>query len=102
MVSSGAEMLLDVEANFILTAEITEHWPVSVAFIEFQEITTDNKSDYSSLASIHESYSNDYLMHVAVFWKLLLWTWGKEMCVFVLIFAVCSADELCPHWSHYL
>lgn len=71
MVSSEAEMLTDVEANFILTAEITEDWPVSVAFIEVQEIITDNKSDYPSISSIHEYYHNDYLLHTAVFWKLL-------------------------------
>lgn len=62
MVSSEAEMLIDIEVNIILTAEITEDWPVSVAFIKVQEIITDNKADYPSLASNHESCCNDYLM----------------------------------------
>lgn len=43
MVSSEAETLIDIESNIILTAEITENWPVSVAFIEVREIITDNK-----------------------------------------------------------
>lgn len=71
MVSSEVEMLVDVEANFILTAEITEDWPVSVTFIEVQETITDIKSGYPSLASIHDSYCKDYLTHIALFWKLL-------------------------------
>lgn len=71
IVRSGAEMLIDVEANFILTEEITEDWPISVAFIEVQDIITDNKSDCPSIASFHEYYCNDYLMHIALFWKLL-------------------------------
>lgn len=43
MVSSEAETLMDIEANVILTAEIRGNWPVSVAFIEVQEIIIDNK-----------------------------------------------------------
>lgn len=58
-------------ANFVLTAEITGDWPVSVAFTEVQEIIIDTISDDPSLASIHELLCNDYLMWIAVYWKCL-------------------------------
>lgn len=71
MVSSQLQMLVGVEANFVLTAEITEDWPVSGAFIEIQEIIIHTISDDPSLASIHEFLCNDYLMCIAVYWKCL-------------------------------
>jgi len=62
-------MLVGTEANFVLTAKLTENWPVSVAFIEVQEIIIDILSDDPSLGSIHESRCKGYLLRIAVYWK---------------------------------
>lgn len=70
MVRCQLGTLVGVEAN-VLATEITEGWPVSVALLEVQEIIIDVIPDNPSLASLHESHHNDYLLHAAVHWKRL-------------------------------